>query len=104
LGDSIVALVEKRLFRHGGSWAIDLRMQFAKEFKDMSVVIEETPQGILIKPKTELDAMEAEPLFQKFVEALAMDAMKHPEQLHDARDVWDDEWADLLKGVDIDDA
>jgi len=97
-----VALVEKRLFKHGGSWAIDLPMPFAKKFKDMSVVIEETPQGILIKPKTELDAMEADPLFQQFVEAIAMDAMKHPEKLHDARDVWDDEWADLLKGVDID--
>ena len=99
-----MALVEKRLFKHGGSWAIDLPMEFAKEFKDMSVVIEETPQGILIKPKTELDAMEADPLFQQFVEAIAMDAMKHPEKLRDALDVWDDEWADLLKGVDVDEA
>lgn len=97
-----MAMIEKKLFKHGGSWAIDLPMQFAKELEGMSVVIEETPQGFLIKPKTELDAMEADPLFQRFVEAIAMDAMKHPEKLHDARDVWDDEWADLLKGVDVD--
>lgn len=99
-----MALVEKRLFKHGGSWAIDLPMNFAKEFKDMSVVIEETPQGLLVKPKTELDAMEADPLFRQFVEAIALDAMKHPERLHDPKDVWDDEWADLLKGVDVDEA
>lgn len=99
-----MAMVEKRLFRHGGSWAIDLPMEFAREFEDMSVVIEETPQGLLIKAKTELDTMEADPLFQRFVEAIAMDAMKHPEKLHDAQDVWDDEWADLLKGVDGDEA
>ena len=97
-----MALVEKRLFKHGGSWAIDLPMEFAKEFKGMNVVIEETPQGILIKPKMELDTMEADPLFQRFVEAIALDAMKHPEKLHDAKDVWDDEWVDLLKGVDVD--
>lgn len=99
-----MALVEKRLFKHGGSWAIDLPMEFAKEFRDMSLVIEETSEGLLIMPKTELDAMEADPLFQQFVEAIAMDAMKHPEKLHGAQDVWDDEWADLLKGVDVDEA
>ena len=94
--------IEKKLFKHGGSWAIDLPMRFAKELEGMSVVIEETPQGFLIKPKTELDSMEADPLFQRFVEAIAMDAMKHPEKLHDAQEVWDDEWAELLKGVDVD--
>lgn len=99
-----MAWVEKRLFKHGGSWAIDLPMGFAKEFRDMNLVVEETSQGILIKPKTELDAIEADPLFQQFVAAIAMDAMKHPEKLHDARDVWDEEWADLLEGVDVDDA
>ncbi len=99
-----MALVEKKLFKHGGSWAIDLPMQFAKEFRDVSITIEETPQGLLIRPKTEFDAMEADPFFRQFVEAIALDAMKHPEKLHDAKDVWDDEWADLLKGVDVDEA
>ncbi len=70
----------------------------------MSIMIEETPQGLLIKPKTELDAMEADPLFRQFVDAIALDAMKHPENLRDAKDVWDDEWTDLLKGVDVDEA
>ena len=63
---------------------------------------EASPQGILIKPKTELDTMEADPLFQQFVKAIAIDAMKNFDKLHDVKDVWDHEWADLLKGVDID--
>lgn len=97
-----MALIEKKLFKHGGSWAIDLPMRFARELEGMSVVIEETPDGFLIKPKTELETMEADPLFQRFVEAIVMDAMEHPEKLHDAREVWDDEWANLLQGVDVD--
>ena len=97
----IMALTEKRLFKHGGSWAVDLPMPFAKEVSDMSVVIEVSPQGILIKPKTEIDTIEADPLFQQFVKAIAIDAMKNPDKLHDAQDVWDAEWTDLLKGVDV---
>jgi virulence-associated protein VagC len=97
----MMASTEKKLFKHGGSWAVDLPMPFAKRFSDMSVVIEASPQGILIKPKTELDTMEADPLFQQFVRAIAIDAMKNPDKLHDAQDVWDHEWTDLLKGVDV---
>ena len=97
----MMALTEKKLFKHGGSWAVDLPMPFAKGVSDMSVVIEASPQGILIKPKTELDTMEADPLFQQFVRAIAIDAMKNPDKLHDAQDVWDHEWTDLLKGVDV---
>jgi len=97
----MMSLTEKKLFKHGGSWAVDLPMPFAKGVSDMSVVIESSPQVIVIKPKTELDTMEADPLFQQFVKAIAIDAMKNPDKLHDSRDVWDDEWTDLLKGVDV---
>ena len=96
-----MAPTEKKLFKHGGSWAVDLPMPFVKEVGNMSVVIEASPQGILIKPKTQLDTMEADPLFQEFVKAIAIDAMKNPDKLHDAQDVWDDEWTDLLEGVDV---
>lgn len=51
--------------------------------------------------KTELDVMEEDPLFQQFVEAIAIDAIKNPDKLHDAQDVWDHEWIDLLKRVDV---
>ena len=44
-------------------------------------------------------SLEEDPLFQKFVRAITLDARRHPENLRDARDVWDDEWADLLRGV-----
>ena len=43
--------------------------------------------------------VEADPLFQQFIKAIAIDAMMHPEKLHDAKDVWDDEWSDLLEGL-----
>lgn len=101
LEGAMMALIEKKLFKHGGSWAVDLPMPFAKGVSDMSVVIEASPEGLLIRPKTELDTMEADPLFQQFIRAIAIDAMKNPDKLHDAQDVWDDEWTDLLKGVDV---
>ena len=97
-----MASTEKRLFKHGGSWAVDLPMQFAKEVNDMSVVIDVSPNEIRITPKTELGTMESDPLFQQFVEAIAIDAMTHPDKLHDVEDVWDDEWDGILKGVKID--
>jgi antitoxin component of MazEF toxin-antitoxin module len=92
---------EKKIFKHGGSWAVDLPMQFAKTLNNQSVVIEASPEGLLIRPKTELDTMEQDPLFRQFVRALGIHAMKHPEKLHDIEEVWDEEWDDLLQGVDI---
>ena len=94
-------LTEKKIFKHGGSWAVDLPMQFAKQLDNQSVVIENSPKGLLIRPKNELDTMEEDPLFRQFVRALGVHAMKHPEKLHDAEEVWDEEWTDLLEGVDI---
>ncbi|MCI5210900.1 MAG: hypothetical protein D3910_19430 [Candidatus Electrothrix sp. ATG2] len=93
--------IEKKIFKHGGSWAVDLPMQFAKILNNQSVVIESSPRGLLIRPKTELDTMEQDPLFRQFVRALGIHAMKHPENLHDVEEIWDEEWADLLEGVDV---
>ncbi len=100
-GEMAMAGIEKKLFKHGGSWAVDLPIQFAKEVSNMSVVINTSPGEIRITPKTDLDTMESDPLFQQFVEAIAADAMKNPEKLHTAEEVWDAEWDDLLKGVDV---
>ena len=93
---------EKKLFKHGGSWAVDLPIQFAKEVKDMGVVVHALPGEIRITPKTDLDTMESDPLFQQFIEEIAADAMRCPEKLHAIEEVWDDEWDDLLKGVEVD--
>jgi len=40
-------------------------------------------------------------LIEQFIEAIAVDAMKNPRKLHPVEDVWDDEWDDLLKGVEV---
>ena len=47
--------------------------------------------------------MESEPCFTTFIKAIALDAMKHPEKLHDLNKVWDHEWDELLEGVSADD-
>ena len=97
-----MASTEKRLFKHGGSWAVDLPIQFAREVKDMNVVIDTSPGEVRITAKTDLDTMESDPLFQQFIEAIATDAMTNPEKLHAVEEVWDDEWDSLLKGVEVD--
>ncbi|MBU0693542.1 MAG: AbrB/MazE/SpoVT family DNA-binding domain-containing protein [Candidatus Omnitrophica bacterium] len=90
----------KKLFKHGGSYAVDIPMDFVKHAGVTEVILESTSKGIKIRPKTELDNIEAEPLFEKFIQALAVDAMKHPQRLHDVKEVWDKEWDELLKNVE----
>jgi len=92
----------KKLFRHGGSYAVDIPMDFVKRTGCKEVILEKTVRGIRIRPKGELDAIEADPLFSGFIQALAVDAMKHPERLHDVKEVWDEEWDELLKDVEAD--
>ena len=46
--------------------------------------------------------MESEPHFAAFIKAIAIDAMKHPEKLHDLNEVWGPEWDELLEGVSAD--
>jgi len=89
----------KKLFKHGGSYAVDIPMDFVKNIGTTEVILESTLKKLNIRPKTELDTMETEPMFAEFISALAVDAMKHPEKLHEAKDVWDKEWGELLKGV-----
>ncbi len=93
----------KKLFKHGGSYAVDLPMDFVKHAGSNKVIIEATPRKISIRPSTELDTIESEPLFAEFVNALAIDAMKRPEKLRDVKEVWDKEWDELLQGVTADD-
>ncbi len=95
-------VVVRKLFKHGGSYAVDIPMDFIKNTDTMEVIIESTPKKISIRPKNKLDNIESEPLFGKFINALAVDAMKHPEKLHEVKEVWDEEWDELLKGVTAD--
>lgn len=95
--------VVKKLFKHGGSYAIDLPMSFIKRNGTVEVVLENMEREIIIYPNTELDTIEDDPLFSGFVKAVAADAMRHPEKLIDVKKVWDEEWDELLKDVTVDD-
>ena len=97
-----MSVLVKRLFKHGGSYAVDIPIDFVKHAGTNEVILESTPKKISIRPKTELDTIESEPLFAEFINALAVDAMKHPEKLRATKEVWDKEWDELLKGVTAD--
>lgn len=93
----------KKLFKHGGSQAINLPREFAKNLIDGEVFIEISSSEIVIRNKSTLDTIESDPHFATFIKAIAMDAMKHPEKLRDLNEVWGPEWDELLKGVTADD-
>ena len=97
-----MSVIVRKLFKHGGSYAVDIPMDFVKSAGTIEVMLESTPRKLSIRPKTELDTIESEPLFTEFISALAVDAMKHPEKLHAVKEVWDKEWDELLKGVTAD--
>ena len=97
----IMSVSVKKLFRHGGSYAVDIPMDFVKHARSREVILESTPEKLSICTKTELDTIESEPMFAGFINALVADAMKHPEKLHDIKEVWDKEWDELLKGVSV---
>ncbi len=97
-----MSVIVRRLFKHGGSYAVDIPMEFVRSAGTTEVILESTPERLSIRPKTELDNIESDPLFAEFINALAVDAMKHPEKLHAVKEVWDKEWDELLKGVTVD--
>lgn len=91
----------KKIFKHGGSYAVDLPINFIKHMECKEVILEYSPKKVSISPKTELDNIESEPMFSSFINALAADAMKCPEKLRDVKEVWDKEWDELLKDVSV---
>ena len=88
----------RKLFQHGGSQAINLPKEFVQNLSDNEVLIEISPNEVVIRSKSKLDTMESEPDFATFIKAIALDAMKHPEKLHDLEEVWQD-LDSLLKDV-----
>lgn len=91
--------MQKKLFKHGGSYAVDLPISFVRDLPSKTVVVEEDSEKIMITPKREFDTIEHEPEFKAFIAALLHDAMKRPERLRGVKEVWDKEWEELLKGV-----
>ena len=80
----------RKLFQHGGSQAINLPKEFAKNLTENEVIIEVSANEIVIRNKSKLDTMESDPHFATFIKAIALDAMKHPEKLRDLEEVWQD--------------
>ena len=91
--------MQKKLFKHGGSYAVDLPISFVRELSSPTVHVERERERLVIVPQQELDTIEHEPEFKAFVSALLQDAFHRPSKLRDAGDVWDKEWDALLKGV-----
>lgn len=88
----------KKLFKHGGSQAINIPKEFTKNLIDGEVLIAISPNEIVIRNKSQLDTIESDPHFETFIKAIAIDAMKHPQKLHDLQEVWKD-LDSLLKDV-----
>ena len=98
------ASIRKRLHKHGGSKAIDLPNSFIKKLSSDYVEIIESEGKLIIQPESQLDRLEEEPLFEKFVHLLYEDALKNPLKLKDLKEVWGHEWDELLMGVRDDEA
>ena len=92
---------KRSLFPHGGSQAITLPKEAVVDrLSGSDVILEIREDGVFI-PFDRLTNMESDPQFQLFIEALFQDAMKNPEQLKNLEEVWDNEWDDLLDGVEV---
>lgn len=96
--------MQKKLFKHGGSYAVDLPVAFVRELHGKSVLIEKDRDRIVIAPARDLDTIEGEPEFKTFVAALLHDALARPSKLRSAGEVWDAEWDELLKDLPPGDA
>ena len=97
-----MSVTVKKLFKHGGSYAVDIPMDFVKQNGVHEVILETVGEKLSLRAKSELDTIESEPLFNSFIRALAVNAMKHPGKLRPAKEVWDKDWDRLLKGVKAD--
>ncbi len=91
--------MQKKLFKHGGSYAVDLPISFVRDLPSKTVMVEKDRDRIVIVPKGGLDTIEQEPEFKTFIDVLLHDAMKRPAKLRDAREVWGRQWDELLAGV-----
>jgi len=97
-----MTVIEKKLFKHGGSYAIDLPKEFVGA-GNTEIIIKYDKDRLIMVSKSKLDNIESEPEFKMFIQALVADSLKHPQKLQDMNKVWDKEWDVLLAGVDAED-
>jgi virulence-associated protein VagC len=92
--------VKKRLFKHGGSKAIDLPARFVNSIEGEHVEIFEDENGLHIQAVDPLDSLDHDPLFKKFLNSLAQESLAHPEKLKLIEEVWGEEWNCLIGKAD----
>ena len=93
----------RKLFTHGHSQAITLPKEFVDTVKGREVVMVYSPVGVMISSKSRVDSLEAEPLVASFIQAIASEAMKHPETLRDPAQAWSPEVVKLFNAMPHDD-
>ena len=98
--DTMSSSYHKKLFKHGGSMAVNLPAEGVRQLESDNVHIEVRQDGIFIPFESSLDNMESDPLFDNFIQAVYRSAMENPDQLKGVSEVWDKEWDELLEGVD----
>lgn len=86
--------------------AVVVPSEFIDQFQSNEYQLEiglnsENQPAIIMTPLNELDALEADPAFALFINAIYQDAVKNPQKLLDDKDVWDDDIDQLLKNVDM---
>ena len=96
-------ILTRKLFKHGHSKAITLPKAFVDTVKGREVVIRYSPEAVMISSKSRLDTLESDPLFATFIQAIAAEAMKHPEKLRDPAEAWSPEVVKLFNAMPHDD-
>ncbi len=95
----MITRITRKLFRHGHSKAITLPKEFVDTIKGREVVIHYSSEGLVISTKSRLDTLESNPLFAAFIQALAVDAMKHAGKLREPAEAWSPEVVKLFKNM-----
>lgn len=93
----------RKLFKHGNSKAVTLPKEFVETVRGSEVIIKYSPNGVMISSKSRLDTLESDPLFATFIQAVAAEAMKHPEKLRDPAEAWSPEVVKLFNAMPHDD-
>ncbi len=96
-------ILTRKLFKHGHSKAITLPKAFVDTVKGREVVIRYSTEAVIISSKSRLDTLEADPLFATFLQAIAAEAMRHPEKLRDPAEAWSPEVVKLFNAMPHDD-
>ena len=95
------AVIVKKVFKHGGSTAVNLPREFSKNLSGQFISLEVHPDKLIVRNPNFLENMESDPLFNSFIEGIMRDALKHPEKLHDLNEAWGN-IDELLKDVPLD--